>query len=520
MSLARDVATVGAATLLSRLLGFIRDAGIAAVLGAGVLSDAFFAALQIPNLFRRLLAEGALNAAFVPMWLRLRDETGPRGARRFGEATLGTMLVVLGITALLCMLFAPIVVRIIAPGFRIEGERFALAVDYVRLSIPYVAVAGLVAVSAAVLNAEGRVGAAAFGLVVFNAVFVAAVASVIFLGAQASAFAGALLSAAVVLAGIAQLVLVGAAVLRLANPPVRPRLTPWDNVRRFFAQAVPGVVAGGIPQLKLMAGAMVASASQSAVSWLYYANRLYELPLGVVSIAISAVLVPRIAASVRAGEEQAVSAAQSRAFEIALGLALPAAVAFALLAEPIAGGLFERGAFGPRDTAAVAGALAAISAGLPGHVLEKVLGAVSFAHEDTRTPMFAALAGLAAAVTGALLMFPHYGHVGIAGAIAVSGWIGAATLAVVLTRRRWLRFEHDLGRRLGMIVAATLAMSATLYALRHPLVPWYAAGAAWPLRVAALAILVTAGLLVYSGLLHIFGVARVGDVIAAVRRRI
>ncbi len=520
MSLARDVATVGTATLLSRLLGFIRDAGIAAVLGAGVLSDAFFAALQIPNLFRRLLAEGALNAAFVPMWMRLREDAGPPAARRFGEATLGTMLVVLGVAAVLSVLFAPLVVRLLAPGFRIEGERFALAVEYVRLSVPYIAVAGLVAVTASVLNAQGRVGAAAFGLVVFNGVLVTAVAGVLVFGTTASPFAGAVLSGAVVLAGLAQLVLVGAAMLRLPDPPVRPRLAPSADVRHFLALAVPGVVAGGIPQLKLMAGAMVASASQSAVSWLYYANRLYELPLGVVSIAISAVLVPRIAASVRAGEDQAVAAAQSRAFEIALGLALPAAVAFALLAEPIAGGLFERGAFGARDTAAVAAALAAISAGLPGHVLEKVLGAVSFAHEDTRTPMLAALTGLAAAVTGALSMFPHYGHVGIAAAIAASGWVGAATLGVVLARRRWLRVERDLRRRLLLIGLATLAMTLTLHGLRQALEPWYAAGASGILRLIALAILVTAGLLVYSGLRHLFGVARIGDVIAAVRRRI
>jgi putative peptidoglycan lipid II flippase len=519
MSLARDVATVGTATLLSRLLGFIRDAGIAAVLGAGVLSDAFFAALLIPNLFRRLLAEGALNAAFVPTWMRLREQSDAHAARRFGEATLGTMLVVLGAAAVLSVLFAPLVVRLIAPGFRIEDERFALAVDYVRLSVPYIAVAGLVAVTASVLNAEGRVGAAAFGLVVFNGVLVAAVAAVLMLGAAASPLVGAVLAGSVVLAGIAQLVLVGAALLRLSDPPLRPRLTPSPDVRRFFALAVPGVVAGGIPQLKLMAGAMVASASQSAVSWLYYANRLYELPLGVASVAIAAVLVPRIAASVRSGDDKAIAAAQSRAFEIALGLALPAAVAFALLAEPIAGGLFERGAFGPRDTAAVAAALAAISAGLPGHVLEKVLGAVSFAHEDTRTPMLAALAGLAAAIAGALLLFPHYGHVGIATAIAGSGWVGAATLALVLARRRWLHFDRAERRRLPMIGLATLAMAGALVALRQGLEPWFTAGAPGILRLAALAILVAAGLLVYAGLLHVLRVARIGDLIAAARER-
>src|SRR6266849_10848231 len=172
MSLARDVTMVGSATLLSRLLGFFRDVGIAAVLGAGALSDAFFAALQIPNLFRRLLAEGALNSAFVPMWLRIKDEGGPAATRQFGEEVLSAMATWLTGLALICIVFAPAIVHLLAPGFRDEGERFPLAVEFVRLSMPYVAVSGIVAVAAAALNAAGRVAAAAFGLVAFNAVLV------------------------------------------------------------------------------------------------------------------------------------------------------------------------------------------------------------------------------------------------------------------------------------------------------------------------------------------------------------
>src|SRR3984893_9504790 len=179
MSLARDVTTVGAATLMSRLLGFLRDAGIAAVLGAGPLSDAYFAALQIPNLFRRLLAEGALNSAFVPLWLRIREKRGMRGTRGFAERVLGTMVVGLGVIAIICVIFAPTVVRLLAPGFAPGSDRYDLAVDFVRLSVPYIAIAGPVAVAASILNAEGRVGGAAFALVVFNGVVVAAVALVI-----------------------------------------------------------------------------------------------------------------------------------------------------------------------------------------------------------------------------------------------------------------------------------------------------------------------------------------------------
>jgi putative peptidoglycan lipid II flippase len=520
MSLARDVTTVGTATLLSRLLGFFRDVGIAAVLGAGVLSDAYFAALQIPNLFRRLLAEGALNSAFVPMWLRIREHDGLDGTRLFGERVLGTMVVALGAVAILCVIFAPAVVHLLAPGFRSAGDRFPFAVDFVRLSVPYIAIAGPVAVAASILNAEGRVGAAAFALVIFNAVFVAAVLLIVLSGAKATFFSGAALSIAIVIAGLAQLALVAGALMRQEVRPRRisPRATP--DVRRFFSQAIPGVVAGGIPQLKLMAGAMVASSSQAAVSWLYYANRLYELPLGVVSIAIASVIVPLIAASVRAGHERAIAGAQSRAFEIALGLALPSAVAFAVLAEPIAGGLFERGAFGPNDTAMVAAALAAISAGLPGHVLEKVLGAVSFAHEDTRTPMITALCGLTAAIVGALILFPGHGHVGVAAAIAISGWVGATALAVVLWRRRWLKLDADARRRLPRIVLATAVMAAAIM-LGDRFIGSLLGGTATALaRVGTLAALVATGLVVYIAAIQLLGVARFGELLAAVRRRL
>jgi putative peptidoglycan lipid II flippase len=515
MSLARDVTTVGGATLLSRLLGFLRDVLIAALLGAGALSDAYFAALQIPNLFRRLLAEGALNSAFVPMWLRIRDQHGADGARLFGEHVLGLMMLGLGIAALAGIVLAPGLMRVIAPGFAPGSERFLLAVDYARLSLPYIAIAGIVAVAASVLNAEGRVGAAALGVVIFNCVFIIAIMVVIATGAAATPATGLVLSAAVVLAGLAQLLLVGAALTRLPLMPRRPRLRGAPDARLFFGLAIPGLVAAGVPQLKLMAGAMVASRSEASVSWLHYAYRLYELPLGVVSVVIATAIVTVIAASVRVTDAEEMRGAQSRAFEIAVGLALPAALALALLAREIVGVLFERGAFTAHDTSAVAAALTAICGGLPGHAIEKVLGAVSFAHEDTRTPMLAALAGLATAVAGALLLFPAYGHVGVAAAIAISGWVGATLLAAVLARRRWLACDRELGRRLPRIVLASAVMGIVLVGAKWPL----AAGGSTIARLAALAVLVAAGLGAYVAALQLLGVARITALLAAVRNR-
>jgi putative peptidoglycan lipid II flippase len=261
----------------------------------------------------------------------------------------------------------------------------------------------------------------------------------------------------------------------------------------------------------------VASPSQAAVSWLYYANRLYELPLGVVSVAVASVLGPRIAASVLAGERSVLAAAQSRAFEIALGLALPSAVAFVTLADPIAGGLFERGAFGASDTAAVAAALAAMSAGLPGHVLEKVLGAVSFGHQDTRTPMWAAVAGLASATVLALVLFPLYAQVGVAAAIAVSGWAGASILAVLLWRRRWLALDQLAGRRVPAILLATAAMGVAIVGTDAFVAMIFDVAGSSLSRLASLAGLVILGLTVYLLALQVLGVVRIRELIAAVR---
>ncbi len=518
MSLTRDVTTVGSATLLSRLLGFFRDVGIAAILGAGAMSDAYFAALQIPNLFRRLLAEGALNAAFVPMWLRLREEEGPDAARRFGERAFGTIFLALGLITLLCVVFAPATIHLIAPGFASDDARYHFAVEFIRLSAPYIAIAGLVAVAASILNAEGRVGAVSIGIVVFNAVLLSAVIVVVAIG-SVSTLAGDILSFAIALAGLGQFIVIGGALMKSPQRPRRISFTLSQEARRFYARAIPGVIAGGIPQLKLMAGAMVASSSPAAVSWLYYANRLYELPLGVVSIAIAAVLAPRIASSVLAGDREAIAASQSRALEIALALALPSAIAFATLATPIAGGLFERGAFGPNDTIAVAAALAAISAGLPGHILEKVLAGISFAYEDTRTPMYAALAGLAVATTLALLLFPRFGHVGIAAAIAMSGWVGATALSIILWKRGWLKIHRSAWRRLPAIIFASAVMGIVILSGNTLIAMNFSASSTAIGRIIILAAMVTAGLATYIACLHVLGIARLKDLIAAVNDR-
>ena len=518
MSLARDITTVGGGTLVSRLLAYLRDAWIAALLGAGPHSEAFFAVLQVVNFFRRLLSEGALNSAFVPIWLRLRGgDDGEASANRFTRRVLLAMFCIAGFIALLTIYFAPTVITIIAPGF--ERGRRSLAAFLLFMVAPYMVLVGLVAVIAAALNAEGRVAAVAISTILFNLVMIVVLA-MLPSGAVEQFYATSWLAFAISVAGFAQLVLTVTVWLSSGKRWQRPRVHTADQTEAFFRRALPGLIAAGVPQLKLIAITAIASASPAAVSWLYYANRLYELPLGVVSVAIAAVIVPRIASAVTAGDDRALDAAQSRAYEVALGLALPAAAGFALLASPIAGGLFERGAFSAQDTVAVAAALTAISAGLPGHVLEKVFGAVSFAHEDTRIPMLAALCGLTAAIIGGVLLFPHYGHVGVATAFGASGWIGAAVLGTVLYRRGWLNLDHEARRRLPRIAAATMAMAIAIgcgffAGLRLlPAVETSSFG-----RLAMLLALVILGIVIYGAALQALGVAKLREIASELRAR-
>ena len=413
------------------------------------------------------------------------------------------------------ILIAPAVIAVIAPGFHPRG-RWPRSCCSGRA---YFLLVGLVAVIAAALNAEGRVATVAFSAILFNLAMIFALAMLPH-GAVEQFYATAWLAFAISVAGFAQLAWTVTVWLWSGKRWQRARTHAADPTETFFRRALPGLIATGVPQLKLIAITAIASASPAAVSWLYYANRLYELPLGVVSVAIAAVIAPRIASGAISGDERALAAAQSRAYEIALGLALPAAVGFALLAHPIAGGLFERGAFGPKDTAAVATALAAISAGLPGHVLEKVFGAVSFAHEDTKTSMFAALFGLLAAIVGGVLLFPHYGHTGAATAFAASGWVGAAVLGGILYRRGWLWLDREARRRLPRIVAATVAMGIAIgFGVAAVLSLFPAAEASLYGRLTMLLVLVILGVVIYSAALHVLGVAKLREIALEIRSR-
>lgn len=487
----RPLATVSAGTLGSRLSGFLRDALIAALFGAGFVADAFLLAFQFVNVARRLLSEGALNAMLVPAYLRVRNAQGDAAAAALAGRALGTIGAAVLAAALLLAVAAPGVITALAPGFA-GGPAFPLAIDTLRLMLPYLAFVGPVAVMAAVLNAQGRVALTSLSPLLFNAAMIAAAAALLIVDLQ-SASAALALAAVVGATGCAQLVFLGLSGTRHARP-VSLSLDP--EIRRLLHRALPGMIAQSGLQLFLVAGAVTASASPSAVSFIYFASRLIDLPLGLVGAATGAVLIPKLSV---AGEERL----SSSALQLTLGLALPAAIGLALLAELIVATLFERGAFSAADTQATARALALLAAALPALALTKPMSAIFFAREQTAQPLAATLAGLAIAVIVATLAQPAYGFAGVAAAISLAAWVTAIWLGIALNARGDLRMDTGGWRTIALVLVASAAMAfALVAALKIAPSP----GTHFWARAAALGTLIAFGLLVYAAALRLFGV--------------
>ncbi|WP_050406211.1 murein biosynthesis integral membrane protein MurJ [Bradyrhizobium embrapense] len=507
----RSFLTVSTGTLTSRLLGFVRDSVIAALLGAGPVADAFLAAFQLVNVVRRLLAEGGLNAALVPAWLKARDADGMAAATAFAGRVLGTVSAAVIAAALVIGALMPLVIAAIAPGF-VGRETLQFAVDNARLMLPYLAFAGPVTVMMALLNAQGRFALTAFSPLLFNIALISVM--VVLLVRQQDPMQAALIMAATIgVAGFLQLSMLALRGARLAAPL---RISFDPEMRSFLGRAIPGMIASSAPQWLVVAGAVIASTSPSAVSWLYFANRLLELPLGIVGVAMGTVLIPEMTRAVRSGEPSAIAHAESRALELAVGLALPATLGLMVLCEPIVRMLFEHGAFTAEDTAATAQALIWLTLALPAHVLVKSLSPAFFAREDTLTPLFATLKAIVVAIAAAFLLGRIFGANGIAAGIALGAWSNA--LALIRRGATTFGFSIDAAarRRLPRILAAALAMGVLLW-LAAGALP--AAGRHGFVQAASLLVLIAAGIAGYGLFLQLFGVTGWRDAVNAVRQR-
>ena len=504
------VLTVGGWTMLSRLLGFVRDVLIAGLLGPGVLMDAYVAAFRLPNMFRRFFAEGAFNAAFVPMFSK-RLEAG-EGAEGFASLALSGLALVLLALSGLAMVFMPALVYATAEGFW-GDERFDITVEFGRIVFPYIFFISLAALFSGVLNATGRFAAAAAAPVLLNVMLVTAMVAAWALG---GAVAQALIWT-IPFAGAAQLALVWVAAGRagLRIRPVRPRWTP--EMARLVRIAIPAALAGGVVQINLLVGQLVASNYDKAVSWLYSADRLYQLPLGVVGIAVGIVLLPDLSRRLKAGDDTGAREAFSRAGEISLALTVPAAVALVTIPLPLVSVLYERGAFASDDTAATALAVAIYGLGLPAFVLQKLLQPLYFAREDTKSPFRFAVVAMVVNAAVAVGLAYAVGWIAAAIATTAAGWImvwqlvrGARPFGEVA------RFDDRFRRRAWRICAASLVMGAVLWGASALLTPLFGYGG-W--RWLALLALIGAGVVSYALVGQAIGAFRLSEFRNALRRR-
>ncbi|UEM03823.1 murein biosynthesis integral membrane protein MurJ [Skermanella rosea] len=507
MSFARAIATVGGLTMLSRVAGFARDILTAAVLGAGPVADAFFVALKLPNFFRRLFAEGAFSVSFVPIFSAELERRGQAAAQAFAEEALAVMLTVLLPFVLVMVALMPWLMHGLAPGFADEPAKFALAVDYARMTFPYLLLVSLVALLGGVLNSLERFGPFAAAPIAFNLTLIAA----LLLARGTGVSAGYAMSQAVTLAGVVQLLWLAAS-CRAAGVSLRlprPRLTP--RVRRLFVLMAPGAIGTGVMQINLFVDIVLASLLPSgAVSFLYYADRLNQLPLGVIGIAIGTALLPVLSRHVAARDHDAVRHFLSRALEFSLALGLPAAIALVAVAHPIIHVLFERGAFGPEETAATAWALAAYAIGIPAYVIVKVLNAAFFARHDTSAPVRAAIVVAVANAALGLALIGVLGHVGIALATGATAWLNAGLLGWMLHRRGQFDIDARLRGRAPRLLFAGLSMGAALVGAAWALEPWLAGPSV--VRATALAALVGVGAAVYFAVAHGIGGMRLGEI--------
>jgi putative peptidoglycan lipid II flippase len=510
MSLVKKFMTVGGATLGSRAFGFARETLMAAALGTGPMADAFYAAFRFPNLFRRLFAEGAFNAAFVPLFAKEIEAGGKDAARRFSEEVFGVLFTVLLLITIVMELAMPLIVRtIIAPGFEVGSEKYEVTVKLAIVMFPYLMCMSLTAMLSGMLNSLHHYFAAAVAPIFLNLAMITALFYGLYTGADPLMTAW-YLSWGVLVAGVLQMGVLYAGV-RHAGMSIgfkRPKMTP--NVKRLLILAFPAAITGGITQINQLIGQMIASTKDGAIAALQYADRIYQLPLGVVGVAVGVVLLPELARSLRGGHLKEASNIQNRSLEFVLFLTLPAAAAIWVLSDEIIRVVYEHGAFNPSMTSTVAGILAIYGLGLPGFVMIKALNPGFFAREDTKTPMRFTMVAVAANCALALSLFPFLAERGIATAEVVSGWISTTLLFTTLVRRGHLEIDRAfVSRIIRLLIAAAIMASVLEYASIYA-APYIAPKSGILKEIATVFALIGIAMIIYFGVAFAIGGASLG----------
>jgi putative peptidoglycan lipid II flippase len=487
------ILTVGGFTLLSRVTGFLRDIMLAAILGAGPVADAFFVALRLPNHFRAIFGEGAFNAAFVPAYARIRETNGADPAKLFADQIFTLLLIVQLVLLAAALLFMPAVIGLLAPGFNNDLGRFTLATELTRITFPYLLLISLVTLYGGILNALGRFASPAAAPILLNLSMMMALALAAFFPTAGHAAAWGVL-----IAGVLEALLVGGDAWRQgALPKFRwPRLDV--EMKLFLKRFAPATVGSAETQIALFADTIIASfLVAGSLSALYYADRLNQLPIGVIGIAAGTVLLPEMARRIAAGDEGGARHAQNRIVEVTLLLGVPCMIAFLIVPELIMRALFGRGAFTAANAQAAGATLAAYAIGLMPFVLMRSATVTFLARGDTITPVKALFVAVAVNVALKVLLMDGYAQVGLAFATSAGAWVNLALLLWFAARGNLITVERRLWQSMARIALAGLALAIALLACRRPIADAFAG---WPLASEATLVAVgLVGLVVYCG---------------------
>lgn len=489
MSFLRAVATVSGLTLASRAFGFVRDVMAAAIMGAGPVADAFFVALRLPNFFRRMTAEGAFSVSFVPLFSKTLQQEGREAARDFANQAMAIMLAVLIPFCVLAMIFMPQVLLVLAPGFSGADGRYELAITLTRITFGYLLFMSLSALVGGMLNALDKFAVFAVAPVLFNVMQIICLAVAFMFPTPGHAMAWGVL-----LSGVLQLVWMIWSLHRegMRLSIIKPAIT--DKIRRLFQLMGPGMIGASAVQINLLVDTIIASTLPvGAVSFLYYADRLNQLPLGLIGTAVGTALLPKLASKIAAKEQVGSNYLFNRAMEWTLLLTLPAATALGIIAEPIIRVLFERGEFTNVASHATASALKAYAIGLPAFVGVKVLSTSLYAQENTKTPVKITLVCATLNIILCLILIHPFGHVGIALATAIAGWVQVCILIYLIESENNLSFDQKLKDNIQSIFVACTVMALILAGCHFILIDFFLGSGIKRLIALAVTILLAGG---------------------------
>ncbi len=490
MSIFRSIFTISFYISLSRILGFVRDVLIAQYIGVSLLSDAFFAAFRLPNFFRRVFAEGAFNSAFVPIFIeKLQNKEGSQSDLLFARNIFSFLFYILLIFTILFQIFMPFFMKILFPGFLSEPEKFTLLVDLSRITIFYLIFISLVSLLSGILNSLNKFAIPASAPIVLNGTLIA---SVFVFGKAAPTYAHAL-SWGVFVAGILQFLwlFIFTVKAKFLLYPKFPRLN--NDAKKFFKKLLPGIIGANVMQINLLVDSIFASMIAGAVSYLYYADRINQLPLAMIGIAIGIALLPALSRKIKSHEYDGAIKLQNIALEAGLILVIPATLALTCLSYPIISTLFERGKFTSDQSFFVAKALMFYSLGLPSYVLVKVMEPAFFSRGNTRTPMNIAFVCLFSnAILNAIFYMLEFSYIGIVLSSIISSYLNLTLLITILIRKKHFAFEKDFAKKLILILIPSSLMAFVLIGLREYFYINDSFG-----KIAELIIMISVGLLVY-----------------------